>query len=570
MRTSDQEKAHFSALLHINLSAFSFYEEEGYLMKKITITCLFIVSILFAAAQPSRDTTLKEQKENVIKATTIIQVENLGAIINTENPEMRPTISADGNLLFFIRQNDPANIQYATIPNSQDIWYSMRDSMGKWSPAKHLSAKVNASHYNAVFWISPDLNRILLKGSFIDGQYYGMGVSMIHKRRDNSWTDAQMLKIRNFGKFNMTPQFGASMGQDGKTLLFYMTDKKGSFENDLYVSFLEGNDIWTAPKSLGKKINLPDYNEMSPFIAADGKTLYFSSDRPGGIGENDIWMAKRLDDSWTKWSDPVNLGRPINTEGSEAFFTLDAGGEYAYLTSSDGAFGASDIVRVKLLEKEKPNPVVLVSGNVYNAKTKQPLEASLVYETLPDGTEVGNGISSPADGSFKMVLPYDKNYSIRASADKFFAISENLNLDSLVKAGYKEIHKDLYMVPIEIGQVFRLNNVFFDFDKYSLRPESFVELDRVVAFLNEYPNIEIEMSAHTDSKGSDEYNMTLSHNRAKSVREYIISKGIAATRIISQGYGETKPVADNNNDDGTDNPEGRQLNRRVEFKILKN
>ncbi|MBL0181597.1 MAG: OmpA family protein [Chitinophagaceae bacterium] len=539
-------------------------------MKKTVTICLFIASALLTAAQPSRDTTLKEQKENIIKETTIIQVENLGAGINTDNPEMRPTISADGNLLFFIRQNDPANIQYATIPNSQDIWYSMRDSMGKWSPAKHLSAKVNASHYNAVFWISPDLNTILLKGSFIDGQYYGMGVSMIHKRRDNSWTNAEMLRIRSFEKFGLTPQFGASMGHDGKTLLFYMTDKKGSFENDIYVSFSEGNNIWTAPKSLGKKINLPDYNEMSPFIAADGKTLYFSSDRPGGIGENDIWMSKRLDDSWTKWSDPVNLGRPINTEGSEAFFTLDAGGEYAYLTSSDGAFGASDIVRVKLLEKEKPNPVVLVSGNVYNAKTKQPLEASLIYETLPDGTQVGNGVSSPADGSFKIVLPYDKNYSIRASADKFFAISENLNLDSLIKAGYKEIHKDLYLVPIEIGQVFRLNNVFFDFDKYSLRPESSVELDRVVAFLNEYPHIEIEMSAHTDSKGSDEYNMTLSDNRAKSVREYIIEKGIAATRIISQGYGETKPVASNSNPDGTDNPDGRQLNRRVEFKILKN
>ena len=539
-------------------------------MKKIVTLCFFTVSVLLTVAQPARDTTLKEQKENVIKETTIIQVENLGADINTDNPEMRPTISADGNLLFFIRQNDPANIQYATVPNSQDIWYSMRDSTGKWSPAKHLSARVNASHYNAVFWISPDLNKILLKGSFIDGQYYGMGVSMIHKRSDNSWTDAQMLRIRNFEKFRETAQFGASMGQDGKTLLFYMTDKKGSYENDLYVSFLEGDNIWTAPKSLGKKINLPDYNEMSPFIASDGKTLYFSSDRPGGIGENDIWMSKRLDDSWTKWSDPVNLGRPINTELSEAFFTLDAGGEYAYLTSSDGAFGGSDIVRVKLLEREKPNPVVLVSGNVYNAKTKEPLAASLIYETLPDGTEVGNGVSSPIDGSFKMVLPYDKNYSIRASADKFFAISENLNLDSLVKAGYKEIHKDLYLAPIEIGQVFRLNNVFFDFDKYTLRPESFVELDRVVGFLNEYPNIEIEMSAHTDNKGSDEYNMKLSDNRARSVREYILSKGIAATRIISQGYGETKPVADNNHDDGTDNPEGRQLNRRVEFKILKN
>jgi outer membrane protein OmpA-like peptidoglycan-associated protein len=539
-------------------------------MKTIFTFSFFIISILTAAAQPVLDTTLKEQKENVIKESTIIKVENLGELINTDNPEMRPTISADGNLLFFIRQNDPANIHYATVPNSQDIWYSRRDSAGKWSKAKHLSSKVNASQYNAVYWISPDLNTILLKGSFIDGQYYGMGVSMIHKAEDNSWSNAEMLRIRNFEKFSLTPQIGASMGHDGKTLLFYMTDKKGSFENDLYVSFYEGHNIWTAPKSLGKKINLPDYNEMSPFIAADGVTLYFSSDRPGGLGEQDIWMTKRLDNSWTKWSDPVNLGRPINTEKSEAFFTMDAGGEYAYLTSSDGSVGASDIVRVKLLEREKPNPVVLVSGNVYNAKTKQPLSASLVYETLPDGTEVGNGVSSPVDGSFKMVFPYDKNYSIRASADKFFAISENLNLDSLIKAGYKEIHKDLYLVPIEIGQVFRLNNVFFDFDKFSLRPESFVELDRVVAFLNEYPNIEIEMSAHTDSKGSDEYNYTLSDNRAKSVREYILSKGIAAKRIISQGYGETKPVAENTNADGSDNPDGRQLNRRVEFKILKN
>ncbi len=542
-------------------------------MKTIVTFCLFIFCISNVVAQPVQslpDTTLKEQKENVIKETTIIKVENLGEVVNTDNPEMRPTISADGNLLFFIRQNDPANIHYATVPNSQDIWYSKRDSLGKWSPAKHLSAKVNASQYNAVYWISPDLNTILLKGSFIDGQYYGMGVSMIHKRRDNSWTNAEMLKIRNFTKFSTTPQIGASMGHGGKTLLFYMTDKKGSFDNDLYVSFAEGNDIWTAPKSLGKKINLPDYNEMSPFIASDGVTLYFASDRPGGIGEMDIWISKRLDDSWTKWSDPVNLGEPINTAGSEAFFTLDAGGEYAYLTSSDGAFGGSDIVRVKLLEKEKPNPVVLVSGNVYNAKTREPLNASLVYQTLPDGTEVGNAVSSPVDGSFKIVLPYDKNYSIRASADKFFAISENLNLDSLIKAGYKEIHRDLYLVPIEIGQVFRLNNVFFDFDKYNLRPESFVELDRVVGFLNDYPNIEIEMSAHTDSKGADDYNLLLSDNRAKSVREYIVSKGIAATRIISQGYGESKPVADNSNADGSDNPEGRQLNRRVEFKILKN
>ncbi|MGZ8523371.1 MAG: OmpA family protein, partial [Chitinophagaceae bacterium] len=279
---------------------------------------------------------------------------------------------------------------------------------------------------------------------------------------------------------------------------------------------------------------------------------------------NDIWMSKRLDSTWLKWSEPVNLGAPINTPEWDAFFTLDAGGEYAYLTNSTDTYGESDIVRVKLLEREKPDPVVLVKGNVYNKKTNEPLSASLVYETLPDGVEAGNGISNPDDGSFNMVLPYDKNYLIKATADKFFSQSENLNLDSFIKAGYKEIHKDLYLVPIEIGQVVRLNNVFFDFDKWDLRAESHLELNRVVKLLEENPAIEIEMSAHTDSYGSDEYNFKLSDNRARSVMEYILSKGIATHRIRSQGYGETKHVAPN------DTPENRQLNRRVEFTILKN
>ena len=207
---------------------------------------------------------------------------------------------------------------------------------------------------------------------------------------------------------------------------------------------------------------------------------------------------------------------------------------------------------------------MIVTGNVYNAKTKAPISASLLYQILPSGVEAGNAMSNPDDGSFKIVLPYDRNYLIRATADHFFAQSENLKLDSLVKAGFQEIHKDLYLMPIEIGQVVRLNNVFFDFDKWNLRPESFVELDRVVKLLAENPAIEIELSAHTDSRGSDEYNFTLSDNRARSVREYIESKGIAPARLISKGYGETKPVVANDTD------LNRQLNRRVEFTILKN
>ena len=545
-------------------------------MKKIVPCFILILFFQITEAQPLRDTTISDttkliqQKDNIITAATVIKVENMGAVVNSQLNELRPTISADGNLLFFIRENHPHNTNYNMVRNSQDIWFSMRDTAGNWSKAVHLGYPLNTAMYNSVFWISPDNNRILIRGAFVNGDYAGMGVSMCYLQEDGYWSKPEGLMIKNYWKYDRGVRSGATMTHDGKALLLYMTPEKGSFLNDIYVCFLQPDRTWSEPKSLGKKINLEDYDEMTPYLAADGETLYFSSDRPGGLGDNDIWMTRRLDKTWQKWSDPVNLGAPINTPDWDAFFTLDAGGEYAYLANIENGFGESDIVKIKLLEKEKPKPIVMVTGNVYNAKTKQPLAASLIYETLPDGAEAGNGISSAIDGSFKIVLPYDKNYLIRATADKFFAQSENLNLDSLIKEGYKEIHKDLYLVPIEIGQIVRLNNVFFDFDKWDLRPESFVELDRVVKLLQENPAIEIEMSAHTDSKGSDEYNLKLSDNRARSVMEYIISKGIASTRITSHGYGETVPVALNANADGSDNPEGRQLNRRVEFKILKN
>lgn len=507
---------------------------------------------------------LVAQKDNIITANTILKIENLGININSDLPELRPTVSADGNLLFFICENHPANTKYNSVPNSQDIWYAIRDSNGVWQEARHLKFPLNTSQYNAVYWISPDNNRILIRGAFGNGgAYFGKGVSLCKREANGRWSEPEELRIKNYEKYDRGVVSGATMAQDCKALVLYMTPDRGSSNNDLFVCFPQQDGSWSEPKSLGKQINLPG-DEMTPYIAADGVTMYFSSNRPGGLGDNDIWMTRRLDKTWTKWSTPVNLGSPINTEGWDAFFTLDAGGEYAYLTSNKDTYGESDIVRVKLLEREKPDPVLLVSGNVYNAKTKQPLSASLIYETLPDGVEAGNGVSDPTDGAFKIVLPYDKNYSIRASADKFFAISENLNLDSMVKAGFKEIHKDLYLVPIEIGQVVRLNNVFFDFDKWDLRPESNVELDRVVKLLKENPAIEIEMSAHTDSKGTDEYNFKLSDNRARSCMEYILSKGISPGRITSKGYGESMPVSENETD------EGRQLNRRVEFKIMKN
>ncbi|MFT3934915.1 MAG: OmpA family protein [Chitinophagaceae bacterium] len=541
-------------------------------MKSVLPLVILFGCLQHVAAQPSPPVfasadeggKLVQQKDNIITANTILAIENLGSSINSALPELRPTISADGNLLFFICENNPRNTKYRSVPNSQDIWFSERDTLtGKWSKAVHLGYPLNTVQYNAVYWISPDNNRILIRGAFENGVFNGKGVSMCTLQENGNWGEPNALQIKNYYKYDRGRQSGASMSHDGQTLLLYMSPEPGSMDNDLFACFLEKDGTWTEPKSLGKQINRSATNEMTPYLAPDAVTLYFSSNREGGLGDNDIWMSKRLDNSWQKWSQPVNLGGPINTENWDAFFTLDAGGEYAYLTTSLNTLGESDIVRVKLMERERPNPVLLVSGNVYDIKTKKPLSASLVYETLPDGAVAGNGVSGAMDGAFKIVLPYDKNYSIRAAANHYFAISENLNLDSLVKVGYKEIHKDLYLAPIEIGQVVRLNNVFFDFDKYNLREESFAELNRVVELMKANPTLEIEMSAHTDSRGSDDYNLKLSDNRAKSVREYIVSKGVEGNRIVSHGYGETKPVADNESDDG------RQLNRRVEFTITK-
>ena len=171
-----------------------------------------------------------------------------------------------------------------------------------------LGYPLNTSEYNAVFWISPDNNRILIRNAFIDGDYFGNGVSMCYLTKYGNWSKPQMLQIKNYEKYNRGNQYGATMANDGQTLLLYMSEKDGSFNNDIYVCFQQKDGTWSEPKSLGKKINLPKYNEMTPYLASDGVTLYFSSDRPGGLGDNDIWKSKRLDNSWQKWSDPVNLG----------------------------------------------------------------------------------------------------------------------------------------------------------------------------------------------------------------------------------------------------------------------
>lgn len=516
------------------------------------------------------------------------EVENLGKQVNSAFAEVRPTISADGKLLYFVVEGNPQNTLFKSDKRAQDIWYAELEN-GTWGAAKHAAIPLNDQKENAVFWVSPEGNRILIRGSYVNGKYAGRGISICNKSADGGWSKPEKLNIRGYDKMSHDDYSGAFLSNDGKTLLLYFSEEKNSLSNDIYVSRLTENNDWSQPESLGETISTYDYDEISPSLAADNITLYFSSDRPGGQGEHDIWMSKRLDDSWKKWSEPVNMGAIINTKKWDAYFAVDAKGEYGYFASSQNSLGQTDLVRIKLDESQRPKTVALIYGKVYNAKTKEIMSVPLLYDLIPGENNEGNALSSPVDGSYKITLPYGKKYSLRASADNFFPILDTVDLSKV--SAYQEIHRDLYMTPIELsknldsngkeirrdidsldadgsepieaGQIVSLKNILFDFSKSILRSESFAELNKVVRLLKVNPTMVIELSAHTDKIGGYSANLALSNDRARSAREYLLSKGIEANRIVAKGYGENKPVSTNNTD------AGRQLNRRVEFTILK-
>jgi OmpA-OmpF porin, OOP family len=289
--------------------------------------------------------------------------------------------------------------------------------------------------------------------------------------------------------------------------------------------------------------------------------LYYASYGFESYGSADIFMSTRLDDSWTNWSKPVNLGPSINSAGWESAFSIAAKGDYAYMISEEGGVeGSADIFRIKLADYQKPEPVLLVYGKVLNKKTNQPLESTISYSDLTQNKEVGVASSNAADGSYKIILPMGKLYGFMAGKDGFYPISENINIDTLKE--YIEIERNLYLAPVEIGQTVVLNNIFFDLNKARLKTESAAELDRLVEFLSKNPAINIEVGGHTDNTGSDDYNNKLSQQRSESVMNYLAEKGITKARLSAKGYGKSKPVAANDTEDG------RAKNRRVEFLIL--
>ncbi|MBK5278768.1 MAG: OmpA family protein [Bacteroidia bacterium] len=568
---------------------------------------------------------------NAQQFTPHYKLVKLDKTVNTFYHEAAPVVSPDGKDLYFFIQNHPENTYGKE--GSQDIWITHKDDQGTWSPANRLGSPLNNSRSNQVFNVLPD-GSVFIRGA--KGKNKD-GFSIVSK--DGGTTE---LDVIDFDKMKKGRFYGATISAGIKHMILYFSEFEKSARSDLYISHVQPDGRFSRPVKM-KITNNSD--EFGPFLAPDNKTLYFASDRsaPNKQGGADIYRSERLDETWENWSEPINLGRPVNTAAGDFYFSVDAAGDVFTSRANSRVDGGNLDLFVLVLSDIK----VMLAGVVYNEKTREPVSSSVILsiaEQKPVSMKAGN------DGKFETQLPDTKQYIIAASSEGFLAKEETFsvpkidvdttltveiylttiskkqilkgtvfdqktekpvtsklnvtikpdrksNLSIPAEGGKYEQEisrtgwyvmtasasgylnstdsveiisdveapfiKDFYLQPIEVGLTVRLKNIYFDFDKTTLKSESFVELNKVVDFLKQNSSVEIEIAGHTDSKGADTYNETLSQGRSQSVVDYLVGQGIAESRLSAHGYGEAKPIETN------DTEEGRANNRRVEFTVLK-
>lgn len=490
-----------------------------------------------------------------------IQKENLGKSVNSPGQEVAPVIAPDGRTLYFTRNFNKAN---TGAPDRQDVWYSTLESASSgnppgWSEAVNIGPPINNAGDNAISGLGPDGRTAYLINVYRPdgGMSFGISKSI---RTKAGWSQPTECKIANNYNLHEKNQLEFCVSPDGRAIILAVQRKDTRGNRDLYVSLQKADNTWSEPVSLGGVINTADF-ESSPFLAADGRTLYFTSAGHPGYGNGDIFVSRRLDDSWGNWSEPENLGPAINTPEWDGYFTIPASGDYAYLSSRAGSLGEDDIFRLKLYPAIKPDPVAIISGQVLDAQSKKPVASEVASGLLGDNKEVAKVDYNPETGEYKMILPTQKVYNLKAKKDGYFTASEMLDLSKDKR--FRDIRRNLYLVKIEAGQKIVMRDVLFQQSQFVLMPGADSELDQVVAMMEKYPAMELLIEGHTDNQGEWEPNMKLSEDRVRVVKEYLIGKGIAENRIQTKAWGPSKPIASNETE------EKRKQNRRVEFTILK-
>ena len=482
-----------------------------------------------------------------------VEIKNLGPSVNTKYSEYNPVVNADESVLYFTSRRSTTTGGETDVDNKhfEDI-YSAINEGGNWKGTKNIGKPVNTGDHEACIGISPDGQKLFVYRS--KSSKASAGNILMAQLDGTEWKKPKKLGREINSKNGW--ESSACLTPDGKRL-YFSSDRDGGLGGlDIYYSDVNSEGEWSTPVNVGAPINTPD-NEDSPFMHFDGRTLFFSSDGHKTIGGFDIFTSTYKADS-SKWTKPLNLGYPINTADDDMYFVYSADGSKGYFSSHrKDCYGEKDIYVVNRPNTD-PNMIV-IAGHVLDKTTNAPIYATITITDLEHHKVIGVFNTNKLSGKYLLALNFGVNHSVEIEADSFVFYSENINIPN---NEFKFQHnQDFFMEKVKKGAKVTLNNIFFDFETYELRPESYTELDNLYEVLTSNPGWYVEISGHTDSIGPVDYNMGLAKGRALKVVNYLIEKGINPKSMVAVGYGEGKPVADN----GTE--EGRQLNRRTEFTI---
>lgn len=498
---------------------------------------------------------------------------NLGPAINTKDPEYFPTITVDGKTILFTRR-----IKDERVPGpmkQQEDFYISHLKNNAWSMAEPMPTYINTVNNEGAPTISADgRSLIFVACPDMSGTEYGEGRQgkgscdmFITKKIGSRWGQVNNLP----GQVNtMMWESQPSLSADGKTLYFIRRVKTqdGTKNSDIFMSTIQENGTWSNATRLPANVNTPT-EEESVLIHPDGKTLYFASRGHVGMGGSDLYVTRLNADG--SWSNPVNLGYPINTKNDENSLMVSPDGEIGFFASDrEGGFGDLDIYFFEMPKEMQPVKTLYFEGTVVDATTQKPVPGKFQLIDLKTGLEVIRSEADPISGEFLVSLPVNQEYALNVSYQGYNFYSQNFNMVS--KENQEAVELTIPLVPIGSDIPVVLANVFFDLNKTDLRKESFVELNKLRDLLQKNPQIKIEIGGHTDTRGDAQENLILSEGRANAVKSYLIQQGIDATRISSKGYGETQPKITDDEiaklKSTADQEKAHQKNRRTEYKFI--
>ena len=496
-------------------------------------------------------TNIRFARDNQNKGSAYRQ-RPLSDTVNAFVMQYFPVLTADQQQLIFTRRmgGGPGD--------DEDLVISKKDGRGRWLVPESISKNINSDLNEGTSTISAD-GRKLIFTSCVGRQGYGSCDLYQSVRVGHEWTKPINLGPNvNSSEWESQP----SLSADGRTLYFISDRRGGMGRRDIWVSLLNEKGEWTKAKNIGKPINTI-YDEISPFIHVNNRVLYFASNGLVGFGGYDLFFSEK--DSAARWTDPKNIGSPINNHEDQfsLFITADGKrGYYSHEEVKDAGYTVSQIYEIDIPEENqiryKSN---YVKGVVRDKQTREPLAASIELINLRTN-EIESLVSSDSiSGHYLMVLTQGAEYALYVNKRGYLFRSLNFNYSE--RKDYEPIVLDIDLEKASEGTTAILENIFFDLDKYDLKDKSVTELQKIVRFLKENPGLKVEVSGHTDNSGAETYNLQLSERRAQAVYNYLVANGIASERLRLRGYGAGKPIADNNTE------EGKQKNRRIEFKLIR-